>query len=520
MAKTITPTVPAVAPLTGVEDAATRQALQALNDAHTTRNSGGDEGFVTRGELSEAVPQIIIEGLSASGGSVAGSGSGANWWGMAQAEFERSIFSSLAYQKINQGIEWLDASNNLSLKRIAELADGFSSERSERIEGDSALLTQYNAMKVTVAGNTAAMLEEQTVRATVDSALAQDIETLDSRVNDNSATIQINQETQANWNTATAMQLTTLQAGVAGNTAAIQTETQARATLEGNLEATWTVRANAYGHVAGVALGVEGSGGTATSAFIVQADKFAFVLPGVTARVPFGIDASGVYFNGRVQFSNVVGAGDLAALDSLSYSAITGTKPPTNADNTASNTAYDTSRVAGTTASTVRDNAATGASAAGTVNNWVRPSTTLIDGSKIYTGDAYVDTLQIKGNAVTVPAVGSQGGDIGGNGAFRDICSVTLSNSGNSSAMNVVVIAAGFLGYTAGVKTTSFRILQDGSVLRSTGNITADFVSTPVISTYATIPAGGSSTFTFQWLGENGTVFMSGANIIAQGAKR
>jgi predicted nucleic acid-binding Zn-ribbon protein len=35
--------------------------------------------------------------------------------------------------------------------------------------------------------------------------------------------------------------------------------------------------------------------------------------------------------------------------------------------------------------------------------SWVRPGTTLIDGNKIFTGDAYVDTLQIKGNAVTVP---------------------------------------------------------------------------------------------------------------------
>ncbi len=38
------------------------------------------------------------------------------------------------------------------------------------------------------------------------------------------------------------------------------------------------------------------------------------------------------------------------------------------------------------------------------VDNWTRPNSTLIDGNKIYTGDAYVDTLQIKGNAITVPA--------------------------------------------------------------------------------------------------------------------
>jgi len=39
-----------------------------------------------------------------------------------------------------------------------------------------------------------------------------------------------------------------------------------------------------------------------------------------------------------------------------------------------------------------------------TVDSWTRPTSTLIDGNKIFTGDAYVDTLQIRANAVTVPA--------------------------------------------------------------------------------------------------------------------
>lgn len=34
-------------------------------------------------------------------------------------------------------------------------------------------------------------------------------------------------------------------------------------------------------------------------------------------------------------------------------------------------------------------------------NKWTRPGSTLINGNQIFTGDAYVDTLQIKGNAIT-----------------------------------------------------------------------------------------------------------------------
>ena len=61
--------------------------------------------------------------------------------------------------------------------------------------------------------------------------------------------------------------------------------------------------------------------------------------------------------------------------------------------------ASDVAKVGGTLAATVRDNAA---SAATTVSEWTRPGTTTIDGNKIYTGDAYVDTLQIAGEAVSV----------------------------------------------------------------------------------------------------------------------
>lgn len=42
--------------------------------------------------------------------------------------------------------------------------------------------------------------------------------------------------------------------------------------------------------------------------------------------------------------------------------------------------------------------------------SWVRPGTTLINGNKIFTGDAYVDTLQIKGNAVSTAKLVEWGG--------------------------------------------------------------------------------------------------------------
>lgn len=125
-------------------------------------------------------------------------------------------------------------------------------------------------------------------------------------------------------------------------------------------------------------------------------------------------------FNGTVNIGNVSGAGalarknglsasevsglgGLATKDGVSYASLSGTKPPTNADRTASNTAADTAKVGGWDAATVRDMANRGNLAHGTTNGWTRPGSTEINGNKIYTGDAYVDTLQIKGNAVTIP---------------------------------------------------------------------------------------------------------------------
>ena len=98
---------------------------------------------------------------------------------------------------------------------------------------------------------------------------------------------------------------------------------------------------------------------------------------------------------------SIGGLGNFAYKNSLFYNEVSGTKPPDNADKTSSNTSNDTYNVAGRNATTVKDEAINGNDY---VNYWKRPEdVTTIDGNKIFTGDAYVDTLQIKGQAVTFP---------------------------------------------------------------------------------------------------------------------
>ncbi len=49
---------------------------------------------------------------------------------------------------------------------------------------------------------------------------------------------------------------------------------------------------------------------------------------------PFIIQGDNVYFNGRVNFSNIQGAGELASMDALAYADLWGSKPPVDADKT------------------------------------------------------------------------------------------------------------------------------------------------------------------------------------------
>lgn len=86
------------------------------------------------------------------------------------------------------------------------------------------------------------------------------------------------------------------------------------------------------------------------------------------------------------------------------------------------------------------------------VDSWKKPGYTLIDGGKIFTGDAYVDTLQIKGQAVTFPR-----------GAFASNA-VSFSSSGtNVLPLSVTATGAPIIILISFVAT--------GNATRSSGGI-------------------------------------------------
>jgi len=196
---------------------------------------------------------------------------------------------------------------------------------------------------------------------------------------------------------------------------------------------------------------------------------------------------------------SIGGLGSFAYKGSLFYSEVTGTKPPTDADNTGSNTSANTNAVAGTAATTVRDQASGAEATTNRVNSWTRPGQTLIDGNKIFTGDAYVDTLQLKGEAVTI--LEAQTGDLGGAGYYwSTVVSLNYNHDSSSETLPALITWGGaFSGSTStGNNTNNYggrlRLLIDGSVQKEVTTMG----SNPVDVNYALKKLFNSSTHSLQ----------------------
>lgn len=159
-----------------------------------------------------------------------------------------------------------------------------------RAEGDAALAQDISTMGIAVSGNTGAIQSEATLRINGDDALAQDINALGLTVGD--------------------------------NTLAVQTEASARADADGLLNAEYTIKVNANGHVAGMGVAVSGgASGVITSEIIMLADKFAIVTPGALLgeipNIPFivgnvnGVPTVGV--DGQLVVDGSITANHIAA---------------------------------------------------------------------------------------------------------------------------------------------------------------------------------------------------------------
>lgn len=173
------------------------------------------------------------------------------------------------------------------------------------------------------------------------------------------------------------------------------------------LEGQYTVKVNAGGAVAGFGLAAtESLAGATTSAFIVQADKFAVVSPGYGNHIPFGVDASGAYINGSLRV-NATGA----TLDSLATATGVYISYDTQffkytSTGTASNTTVNlTANLTGTLTGFVTWSVLSGYTGtvptAGTTNSWalaiadMTGDSASFQATKVDGGTTYTDTVTV-----------------------------------------------------------------------------------------------------------------------------
>nr|WP_232248952.1 DUF1983 domain-containing protein [Pseudomonas putida] len=262
---------------------------------------------------------------------------------------------------------------------------------------------------------------------------------------------------QGNDLTAQAQQLTGLQTSVGNNAASIQQVSQAQTALNGKVNASYSVKlqvTSAGQYVAaGFGLGIENNGSVLQSTFAVMADRFAVLNPTGNGFVsPFAIQGGQVFIN------------DVFIRDASIANA------------------------------KIVDGAITNA--------------------KI--GVAEIDTLRIRGNAVTVPVTVTNNTTITGRGSgvWIDLAAVamTLDTPGSIQAMFGCYQAFG-----SGIRQYRFRLWVNSTLIAEGGGDWADGFPNLQGAVYA---GAGQHVISVSWWGENSGVSVSGMNIFAMGAKR
>lgn len=174
-----------------------------------------------------------------------------------------------------------------------------------------------------------------------ESQLSKDLAMRVEQITQNGAAIKDERQQRRSEVGALASDMTIVQAAVGGHSASIQQQSTAIAGIQGNMNATWQVRADVNGLVGGIALGNNGW----TVDFLVRASSFAVQGPGGSKNVPFvvypdGTTINGVYIDPGVYIKDAYIRN--AAIDTLQIrkQAVTVTSSAVNDGSAVSSTIY------------------------------------------------------------------------------------------------------------------------------------------------------------------------------------
>jgi hypothetical protein len=283
----------ALPPTFGIEDLHVRAFCEALAQAWAVRNDGaGKDGdrFVRKDEVASMASDAVVNILS--GAAAAATGGSVPTPLAAYTSVVRSVtdlvLNSKAYEWLREGAKPINAPNGNQGPNI---------------------------------------LAEQQLRSDKDNALAQAINTIWSQIGGSSALIQDGALAEVSPAAVEATKWDEVVAAVTDpntgqiSTTSIREELDAyESKVDGTMNTTWGVRSNVNGVVTGVVLmtsaGAGSPPGTATSDFMVMADRFSLVNPDNTSQtpVPFTVDSGGnAVFTGTVYAADGVFGGDLQA---------------------------------------------------------------------------------------------------------------------------------------------------------------------------------------------------------------
>lgn len=268
---------------------------------------------------------------------------------------------------------------------VGDAAAAIQTEKETRVKEGVATAKVLETLVVQTGGNISGIEKKLEVRANSDNALAQAVNTLWAKVGDNTALVKSGEEIAMNNTGSVVTKFDQLQAvlldpvtGLVDKSAALRQEFNVVNSRVDGMRGSWSIKLDLNGYVSGMSLNsvVDGQG-VSRSNVLFNVDVFAIGSPGRPDAVPFAIDA----VTGLVSIR-----GDLVARGSI--------------------TAYQLAAE-----SVDRDKLAL----------------KVVGGAQI--DDLAVDTLQIKGNAVTVPKVVARTDEARTSRydfSYRDIISTTI----------------------------------------------------------------------------------------------
>jgi hypothetical protein len=159
----------------------------------------------------------------------------------------------------------------------------------------SALAQKVIRVGANLNNNLAMVNQEITTLVTTTQSQATSITTLATQFNNNVSYVQQSLTSLTNAQSSQASTITTLQTDVGAASASAQQAFTLAQTVDGEIDAAWSVKVDANGYVAGFGFGVDGKAGAVTSDFYVRADRFAVGSPGAVKSVPFFIQGGKTY---------------------------------------------------------------------------------------------------------------------------------------------------------------------------------------------------------------------------------